>query len=274
MKTHLLTKKRALISSVAMLLVAIIALGTATFAWFTKASVATAQGINVNTIKASELQIKSLHKDWTDTLDYGSGQKILKPASTYDATNWFKADAIKKEEYLADDKDITPVTDDEKEFYYYQERLDIRNNGTAAVKDVKVKVELDSNSINKNYLRVALVPCDASGNVSEDFALSNKTVCSVAGAEYAAIKSKTGNVVAKEKVTPSATWTFDAAARLAGRTGAGTTESPYNYDSKTFKLFVWFEGQDQNCYDAYAGAEIPNITFRVTGTTVDQQTGN
>ena len=42
MKTHLLTKKRALISSVAMLLVAIIALGTATFAWFTQNTQASA----------------------------------------------------------------------------------------------------------------------------------------------------------------------------------------------------------------------------------------
>lgn len=274
MKTHLLTKKRALISSVAMLLVAIIALGTATFAWFTKASVATAQGINVNTIKASELQIKSLHKTWTDTLDYESGQKILKPASTYDATHWFKADANKKEAYLADDKNITSVTDDEKKFHYYEERLDIRNNGTAAVKDVKVKVELDSNSINKDYLRVALVPCDAEGNVSETFGLSNKTVCSVAGAEYAAIKSKTGQVVEKKEVTPSSTWTFDAVAKLEGKTGAGTEASPYQWDSRTFKLFVWFEGQDPNCYDGNAGAEIPNITLRVTGDTVNQQTGN
>ena len=58
MKTHLLTKKRALISSVAMLLVAIIALGTATFAWFTSNTTATADGIYVRTQKVSELEIK------------------------------------------------------------------------------------------------------------------------------------------------------------------------------------------------------------------------
>ena len=271
MKTHLLTKKRALISSVAMLLVAIIALGTATFAWFTKASVATAQGINVNTIKASELQIRSIYKEWTDTLNYESNKQILKPASTYDATHWFKADADSKKAYTAADKNITPVTDSEKANYYYEERLDIRNNGTAAVDNVKVTVTLDKKSIRKNYLRVALVPCDADGKVAGTFALSDKTVCSEEGVEYASIKSKTGDVVAKENVTPSATWTFDAADTLAGRTGAGTTDSPYQWDSKTFKLLVWFEGQDLNCYDGNAGAEIPNITFSVTGDTANQQ---
>ena len=62
MKTHLLTKKRALISSVAMLLVAIIALGTATFAWFTSSTTAKANGIKVQTIKSSELVISKLNK--------------------------------------------------------------------------------------------------------------------------------------------------------------------------------------------------------------------
>ena len=57
MKTRLYTRKRALISSVAMLLVAMIALATATFAWFTKSTTATADQIKVQTIKASELVI-------------------------------------------------------------------------------------------------------------------------------------------------------------------------------------------------------------------------
>ena len=63
MKTHLLTKKRALISSVAMLLVAIIALGTATFAWFTTNTSATADKLSVKTIKASELQVSDEQKN-------------------------------------------------------------------------------------------------------------------------------------------------------------------------------------------------------------------
>ena len=53
MKTHLLTKKRALISSVAMLLVAIIALGTATFAWFTDNA-----STGVNKIQAGNLDVE------------------------------------------------------------------------------------------------------------------------------------------------------------------------------------------------------------------------
>lgn len=57
MKTHLLTKKRALISSVAMLLVAMIALGTATFAWFTSRPDANATGLTIKATAANGLVI-------------------------------------------------------------------------------------------------------------------------------------------------------------------------------------------------------------------------
>ncbi len=74
MKTHLLTK-RALISSVAMLLVAIIALqSTATFTWFTSNTKATATGINVRTQKVSELEISSkLKPNYTTAFSYDVG---------------------------------------------------------------------------------------------------------------------------------------------------------------------------------------------------------
>ena len=79
MKTHLLTKKRALISSVAMLLVAIIALGTATFAWFTSSTSATASNINVQTTKSSELKVSKSDLVWSDSVDYAKPNTILRP---------------------------------------------------------------------------------------------------------------------------------------------------------------------------------------------------
>lgn len=57
MKTRLYTRKRALISSVAMLLVAMIALGTATFAWFTSRPDANAQGLVIRATAANGLVI-------------------------------------------------------------------------------------------------------------------------------------------------------------------------------------------------------------------------
>ena len=71
------SRKRLLISSVAMLLVAMLALGTATFAWFTQNTSATANEFSAKTVKASELKLSSESIDWTDTLNYGYKDKVL-----------------------------------------------------------------------------------------------------------------------------------------------------------------------------------------------------
>lgn len=52
-------KKKALLSSVAMLLVAIVALGSATFAWFTQNKTVTAEGLKLEATTAAGLQILS-----------------------------------------------------------------------------------------------------------------------------------------------------------------------------------------------------------------------
>ena len=65
------SKRRVLVSSLSMLLVATVSLGAATYAWFTSNTTATAQGINVKTIQASELVISDKSKNWDTTINYG-----------------------------------------------------------------------------------------------------------------------------------------------------------------------------------------------------------
>ena len=67
------SRKRLLISSVAMLLVAMLALGTATFAWFTTDTTTQATGISVQTSKKSLLLVSSRTSEWTDNLNYNFG---------------------------------------------------------------------------------------------------------------------------------------------------------------------------------------------------------
>lgn len=86
MKTRLYTRKRALISSVAMLLVAMIALGTATFAWFTSNPNASASGLKMKATASKGLVIRTAsrvdrvgaeaawkHTDYLDSNDAGNG---------------------------------------------------------------------------------------------------------------------------------------------------------------------------------------------------------
>lgn len=54
-----------------MLLVAMLALGTATFAWFTTSTSTKADGINVTTVKSSDLKISRYNHTWVDGFSYG-----------------------------------------------------------------------------------------------------------------------------------------------------------------------------------------------------------
>lgn len=267
MKTHLLTKKRALISSVAMLLVAIIALGTATFAWFTQNTQATADQLSVKTIKASELQIAKTTGDWGDQIHYNYVGKVLKPASSVDGAHWFTAIAKSKSGYEAADADATDISGS-LDGYVFKEQLNVRNNGKAGVRNVKIKFNLaETEANNGKYVRLALVPADKRGAdaVVRKADFQDPKYMFASGAD-------TADALASATKT---TETIAATSGAAGEVEVGSL-APTGKDgsAKYYNLYVWFEGQDVDCKDVNGGNEMPLVTFTVTGDTVDQQAGN
>lgn len=264
MKTHLLTKKRALISSVAMLLVAMIALGTATFAWFTQNTQATADQLSVKTIKASELQIAKTTGDWGDQIHYEYMGKVLKPASSADGTHWFTATAKSKSGYEPADADAEDISS-KLDGFVFKDQLNVRNNGKAGVENVKIKFNLTETEANAGrYVRLALVPAGKRGAdavvKAEDF--QNPKYMFASGADTAdALATAT-------KTTKTITATSGAAGEVEVGTLAPTGEEG---SAKYYNLYVWFEGQDEDCKDVNGGNDMPEVTFTVTGDTVNQQ---
>lgn len=288
MKTHLLTKKRALISSVAMLLVAIIALGTATFAWFTSSTTAKANGIKVQTIKSSELVISKLDKDWGTKVDYGMGQnsKTYIPVSTANGSDWFTTNAVSKKSYIANAQD---PNDDQKEIvndaqvvesskkgdFYFAEQLNVKNKGEAEVANVAINFSVDEQSKRTAYYRIALVPVSdsednagaaaklpsAAKNFFAEKADEAGTLQNVYGVKdtvgYQALTGTNVKTDLSKNVKPNSVLSVDV----------GTLKSG---EAKYYNLYVWFEGQDHDCYDGLAGASIPDINFTVTGDTVSE----
>lgn len=262
MKTHLLTKKRALISSVAMLLVAIIALGTATFAWFTKNTSATADQLSVKTIKASELQLAKTTGEWDDQIHYNYVGKVLKPASSVDGTNWFTAVAQDKGGYEAQtDVDATDISSN-LDGYVFKEQLNVRNNGKAAVEKVKITFTLaETEAANGKYVRLALVPADKRGADATVTPADFKNGVFASAADTAdALKN-----AAKETETVTAKSGASGEVNVGDLTAKGEVGS-----AKYYNLYVWFEGQDEDCKDVNGGNVMPLITFTVTGDTVSQ----
>lgn len=289
MKTRLYTRKRALISSVAMLLVAMIALGTATFAWFTKSTTATADQINVKTIKASDLQISKLNKDWGTSVHYGmTSAKVLQPVSTANGSNWFYANAGAKNSYAPKSGEAaSAVTSTNKGDYYFAEELNVRNNGEADVENVTISISISDASTKTGYLRVALVPVSDNDENTDtlktpqasDFfkytttgsgATEKNTLDNIFGeTDTNGYQALTGATVASDlsaKVYPNATYSLSVGTLKAK--DATLTEGQRK--SAYYNIYVWFEGQDHDCLDANAGASIPSITLSVSGDTVTQ----
>lgn len=253
-------RKRLLISSIAMLLVAMLALGTATFAWFTSSTQATANGITVRTIKASELVISKSDLQWGTTVDYAETSNSYMPVSTVNGTAWFDANAAVKTSY-AKSADDNFGTVSEATNHYFSEMINVANKGDAAVNGVTI----DVTGLTCDYARLAIyeVTANVTGNGVGTHATANETfaqcIYDSEGDTYDAVSGAT----ATTSVTATSASNLSInVGNLAGKTGTNTLG-----DVKYYKFFIWFEGQDVDCYDSTAGASWGNLTFTVSGTT-------
>lgn len=250
MKTN--SRKRLLISSVAMLLVAMLALGTATFAWFTTNTNSYADQINATTTKASTLVISKSDKNWKTHVEYGFGttsaEEIMYPASSANGTTWWKADAIDGTGALDTDT-LEPATGDTD--YVFVEELNVKNDGAAKVTGITIKFPKLATA--SDYARVALVPKgDADGDVVTTNGTFGSSVYAKDTEAYYPINAA-GSGADSAQITCDGTCTVDVPDLDAGKMAY--------YD-----LYVWFEGQDKDCKNANSGQKIPDLRFDVTGT--------
>lgn len=255
------SKKRMLISSVAMLLVAMLALGTATFAWFTTSTSATASKLSVKTVKASELQLSSTTIEWTDTLEYNKLNTVLKPASSANGINWFIADAADKNGTAGT---ITSKATTATDFgtYVFMDQLNVRNNGNAPVNNVKISFSLsESEANNGKYLRLALVEANKRGTDATLVANFADNVYGAAADSAPALNST--------EASDTTVITAKNGANVEFEVGNLTAKDAASGNAKFYNLYIWFEGQDTDCKDANAGNSMPEITFTVEGDTVE-----
>ena len=253
-------RKRALISSVAMLLVALVALGSATFAWFTQNTTATANNLYATTVKASSLKISKWDHAWGNSVTYSQGSDgnlaTMFPASSANGTTWCEAisDNADTGAYKADSaKNVTP-SDHTTAKFVYKDQLNIQNAGSGsapAINNITVTVNWPENTA--AYARFALVPVtnDTYGTESFNFESGKGFKDYVYAQSAVTYEGRSDNTTTQSITTKT---TIPAISSLA----AG--QSVY------FDLFVWFEGQDTACKDVNAGQPINGLSFTVAGT--------
>lgn len=260
------SRKRLLISSVAMLLVAMLALGTATFAWFTTSTNPYADNFSAKTTKQSTLLLSdSSRTGWTSHLDYKVGNKTMYPASG-NGTSWVKGTASNSLTGVIDQNTLQAVAPSPAQGvipsdYLFAQELNLKNNGTADIKDVSIDFYLNTsdNEDAAEYARVALVPIDGTKVTADDYVALGNNVYSTT--------TKTYNPIIKTDGTEGTQISTKTTFHVYVTTGDEVMKPG---EVRYYKLYVWFEGQDENCVDAHSGQKIPGLKFDVSSTMVKE----
>lgn len=271
MKTS--SKRRVLISSVAMLLVAMLALGTATFAWFTQNTEAIADGVYAKAVKASSLVISKADKKWATAITYSQGatgegnEQVMFPASSGNGSKWYTANA---EEYTKEQIEAGTVTEGTAKSgtisevstaaanakYVYKEMLNVKNDGEGKIEDITISwnfADIDASA----YARIALVPCDVTGKDLTTAAFTDQAIgftnC-VYDTQAENYNGLTGTATTNiQNITAKSATSIDVLDLEGGQ-------------AVYYNLYIWFEGQDKDCIDGNVGQTLNNLKFTVAGT--------
>jgi hypothetical protein len=248
-------RKKALLSSVAMLLVAVVALSSATYAWFTANSAASVHGVKLTSTTASSLQFSTTENGtYSAILDLAAADQTLTPVSTVDATAFFKVNADSSVTVgTAGETNVASIGTAETALYY---------TTTFWVK-AGVDTGLAVTSIDAGNLASALrVSLTIGGTtyildpqVSGTTYGINKAETTTTGVTYAELyKGQTStNDVVKD-------CTAIQTALSTGATKIGTIALNANV-AQQITMKVWLEGNDVNCTDALANVSLDDLNI-------------
>ncbi|WP_405345123.1 hypothetical protein [Ruminococcus sp.] len=245
-------RKRALLSSVAMLLVALVALGSATFAWFTANPDAEAHGISMKTTAAAGLVIRTTtDTTWSHhaTLNKNGTTVNVQPAS---------------QEQSAPDNFWTVIADNSGAYGAKSgEAMTAGAEGSAFYKE-DIYCRLSDGS-------------DASANASKKVYIKGVTITPTAGVSADESMKNAMRVSIARGTTMLGTWALSTAGANGTLTTAAQTPGSFspalaststalNVDTgltalaasgtdttKYITVYVWLDGQDSVCYSDKVG---------------------
>ena len=250
-------RRRALVSSVAMLLVAMLALGSATFAWFSTKQQADAFGLSGGTTKSSSLVIKEVWADdWANSIEFKAATADVATALTpvtFDGTTWQTTTSAGYDlGYQGESLQSVSVSNTYAAFTSVYVKYG-ETGGTDA-KDLRIKVapKTGLTSDKLAYARVAIVPVAEAAN--EALALGTVKILGADNNDLAAAPS--GYTSKNAANNTAVTALYSATATTPLNMGAMTCGAIYKY-----MIYVYFEGTDKDCIDSKAGVSVDNFVF-------------
>lgn len=296
--------RKQLLAAVAMVLVAAVALGSSTYAWFVASGTVTAKGMTVKAQSEGGLIIRYKGGAWGTVAEaVPSTTKELKPTSTEDLVSWVYAQAEKPNAEKANDKTFQDVStkvvpeagkdDIEKPNNYALVKLfQIR---AATAQDVPKGLYVDSIDVTVNNaapqksmstaLRVG-IKCEPAGGTPTYTIFAPVTVGGGGSANspstsYQVVKpNSSGTIIGADGSTKFARNTTAFAPKAVGADDAGNPKAALldknvvigNTDATqvTVYVYVWFEGEDHNLNSDNFFAE--NLSVAVNFTSITGKT--
>lgn len=236
------SRKKVLVSSVAMMMVATVSLGSATFAWFSNKTSATAQGLQASTTQASNLLLSKTgnENDWHSTIDYDMGSTVLEPVTTKDFTSWKYATADGFDAAIANSEGLKTIESTQL-------------NGYVAVKDLYIKSSTETMNVNW-----AMTLTETDNADADFFRVAVQKVTDDAPGSFVYGNNKDDFSNAPESYTDKASTTYNSIVTTdtkSGSLGELTAGKEYHY-----RVYLYYEGTDKNCIDTNA-VNTCNVSF-------------
>lgn len=240
-------RKKALLSSVAMLLVALVALGSATFAWFTANDTVTATGLAVKSSAADGLKIAKT--------DFG--------AATAPAASAYKQTVTINDQNGEVWSPVSPILAD-GEFAMYQGSSDSLESGAlnadGATSTTAGYYAYDLWLKAENGAATITVTADFTGSDAEALGYARAALIDDAGNAFY-LSNAVDSFNKLEDPNSDGIATSSATAQASAKTQAMTATTTITAGTR-YHLYVWFEGQDSDCVDANANADLAlNLSF-------------
>lgn len=261
--------KRQLLAAIAMVLVAAIALGSSTYAWFVASGTVTATGMKVTVQTEGGIMIRGVSSDGSSTSEWGTtaqavanNKVTLYPTSTINLTNWVHASS--RNEDSADAKHSPDAAAGEKVDDIYKpitENLDkYRRVDSFAIRSAS------GTDIENASLRITGVKAETAAGATVNTALLNKAirvgVCMTANGGGRAPDASTEKgskfyIYAPGIDTSSfeLTAVYSNSDKLTENKSAGEEDFLFLTGNKIpgaetgakVDIYTWYEGEDSNC---------------------------
>lgn len=266
--------KKQLLAAVAMVLVAAVALGSSTYAWFVASGTVTAEGMKVQARAEGGLAIRwagETSELWATSASakMETAQKLL-PASTADLAKWTYAKALDASKSDADTKSYADVTKAvyggesgafKTNDYVVMQPFEVRSTSESKLaKGLYVSGVTVDRTQNKDLdpaLRVGVRMVSASGDVTAKYIYAPIDGHSDS---YSWKDASNGNNATDVALEPIGDGT-NGKSQLA----SSTTPIPFDKGQAVkVQVFVWYEGEDATLFSNNYAANDLNVTVAFT----------